>query len=111
MEAALLLRKSALCMVVHLGNANERPYSSEVQMSALCTPGYLISISLTLPPRTEIPEYVDIGKIKPPFFSANSPTARVTQRKEKPYQNKTLHNECVVCPPPTHPLERMRADM
>lgn len=44
MKAALLLRKSALCTVVHLGNANERPYSSEVRMSALCTPGYLISI-------------------------------------------------------------------
>lgn len=105
MKAALLLRKSALCMVVHLGNANERPYSSEVQMSALCTPGYLISISLTLPPLTEIPEYMDIRKIKSSFSSANSPTAHITQRKEKPYQNKTLHNECVFFPPHTHPGE------
>lgn len=82
MKAALLLRKSALCMVIHLGNANERPYSSEVQMSALCTSGYLISISLTLPPLTEIPECMDTGTIKSPFSSADSPTAHVVQRRE-----------------------------
>lgn len=69
MKTALLLRKSALCTVVHLGNANERPYSSEV-------PGYLISISLTLPPLTEIPEYMDIRKTKSPFSSAKSPVLR-----------------------------------
>lgn len=102
MKAALLLRKSALCTVVHLGNANERPYSREVRMSALCTPGYLISISLTLPPLTEIPEYMDIKKTKSPLSSAKSP---VLHRNEKPYQNMTLHNECVFFSPRTHPGE------
>lgn len=105
MKAAPLLRKSALCMVVHLGNANERPYSSEVQMSALCTPGYLISISLTLPPLAEIPEHMGVREIKSPSSSASSPAAHVTQRKEKPYQNKTLHNECVFFSPHAHPGE------
>lgn len=112
MKAALLLRKSALCMVVHLGNANERPYSSEVQMSALCTPGYLISISLTLPPLTEIPGYVDVRKIKSPFSSADSPTAPVRQRKRKSL-TKIRHSRMNVCvfSPQTHTLERMRANM
>lgn len=68
-------------------------------MSALCTPGYLISISLTLPPRREIPGYAGYWENKTPLL-LRQPNGTRTQGEEKPHQNKTLHNECVF--PHTH---------